>query len=451
MAQHRIGKIECNPDTITNILYLYLVENQSAATILYKELGMTEAEIGNPKMAWHKLKAEYQWFGFAKAYKFAGHTPYETIGYQELRQYVNLFWNNRATEADLLYHFPHIRSALEEAKKKDQEMDYSSWDSSGNGKPGKLNPDYHFKMHREAIEEEIPYRVPRDTVSMKRRTYSADDDSQFATRSRGCLSVFFAMLVVIFVVVFIFNLFDGTSVGKVGKKRSSFGGTYNVEVYEYKGLNLMGNASLGKPVGVNIAYTTGIPQNSVYDLAEYKKVIRKGEGAYCDGRTLRIGYRKKDVFTKSWCLDVAGIDIKLAYYKNNKPTGIGLHRINGVTQIVNYKKNGAVIATYREGQWIKPNGKVLKLNKDGEYKGIKLIDATHAQVNGIDFCLDEQNVFYHSETFCFDGVRNMFEAQYYSKKEVIHIEYQATQYLRMTITKGGNKSGYELKPQKAYQ
>lgn len=88
---------------------------------------------------------------------------------------------------------------------------------------------------------------------------------------------------------------------------------------------------------------------------------------------------------------------------------------------------------------------------DGEYKNIKLIDATHAQVNGIDFCLDEKNVSYHSETFRFDGVRNMFEAQYLSEKEVIHIEYQATQYLRMTITKDGSESGYEVKPQKAYQ
>ena len=135
MGQHRIGKKDCNPDTITRILYLYLVQNQSAATILYNEVGMTEAEIGNPKMAWHKLKAQYQWFGFAKAYKFGGHTPYESIGYQELRQYVNLFWNRRATEADLLRYFPQIRSTLEEAKKKDQEMDYSSWESSGTGKP----------------------------------------------------------------------------------------------------------------------------------------------------------------------------------------------------------------------------------------------------------------------------------------------------------------------------
>ena len=457
MGQHRIGKKDCNPDTITRILYLYLVQNQSAATILYNEVGMTEAEIGNPKMAWHKLKAQYQWFGFAKAYKFGGHTPYESIGYQELRQYVNLFWNRRATEADLLRYFPQIRSTLEEAKKKDQEMDYSSWESSGTGKPGKLNPDYHFSNHREAAEEEEPLREPKEPVSRTRRICSENEDTHSGTTSpaptgsTGCLSGFVAVLAVVFAVVFLFNLFDGTSVGKVGKKRSAFGRTYNVEVYEYNGWHLLGNKSLGKPVGVNIAYANGIPQNSMYDLAEYKKEEKNGEGVYCDGKTLRIGNRKNNIFTKSWCLEAAGVDIKLAYFKNNEPTGIGLRRNTGVTQIVNFSKDNTVIATYQDGKWIKPNGKELKLNKDGEYKNIKLTDATRAQVNGIDFCLDERKVYYHSVTFCFDGVRNQFQAQYNSEKEVIRIDYAATQYLRMTITKDGQESGYEVKPQKAYQ
>lgn len=71
--------------------------------------------------------------------------------------------------------------------------------------------------------------------------------------------------------------------------------------------------------------------------------------------------------------------------------------------------------------------------------------------DGIDFCLVEGKVFYHSEPFCFDGVANLFEAQYNSEKEVIRIEYQAKQYLRMTIDKNGNRLGYELKPQEVSQ
>ena len=113
MAYYKNGKY--TQEQITDLLYAYMVEGQSAAYVCKYILGMSETEIGNPRVAWRILQRYYNSYGFKKRYNNG--SAFRNISKVKLRNYVSLYWNKNATEKDLFAFFPKIFDDLNEAKK----------------------------------------------------------------------------------------------------------------------------------------------------------------------------------------------------------------------------------------------------------------------------------------------------------------------------------------------
>ena len=261
-------------------------------------------------------------------------------------------------------------------------------------------------------------------------TSSQDSASSASGMFSGLISVVGVVIliaVILWLISFVKDIFGFAGAGKVGKLRENFGSSYEIDSYEYNGAYYIGGKSLGKPRGVNIETDSKMLR---YQMGEFKSGKKSGEGAKNDG-SLTIGLMKKDVFTKSWCVKKSGGDIKLAYFKKGQPTGVGIHKNSGVTQIVNYSKGEKVIATYKDGNWVKQNGKNLKL-KNGKYKNIELISDTNMVAGGIRFTLDSI-VEYDSGSFHFRGYEDVFAATYYSRSDNIDITFSRNDTMEMKM------------------
>lgn len=103
------------PQQITDMLYSYMVERQTAAYVCENILHMSREKIGNPRQAWRNLEHYYHSYGFRKRYNNG--MAFRRITKDKLSQYVRMYWEKAATEKDLIEFFPEILNDLNEAKK----------------------------------------------------------------------------------------------------------------------------------------------------------------------------------------------------------------------------------------------------------------------------------------------------------------------------------------------
>lgn len=441
MGLHSLCNRECTPNQVADIIYEYMVENQSAHRILRNDLGIAEADINSmgkfgPS---NRIKELYKSYGFVQKFSRLPQSPYSSITRGRLRQFVAMYWNQTVTEQDLINFFPSIREPLLQAKEWYRLHPSKEWEKGG----GSSEP-FSFNFDETARRTQTQQREPQRTVGTG-RTYRRTSgwsisDIDFSWVKK-LLAIILAIGVVIVAIGGVKALISKISVGKSATK-SSFGKNYTVETYEYNGHKYIGNQKRNKPDGINLQYTTNFGS---YELATTnKKEIRSGEGASYDGHsTLIIGARKKNVFKRSWCIKCQGGKTELAVFKDNMPQGLVICREQGVTRILNYRK-GKEIAVYQDGEWKKPNGKPLKLNKNGGYKQVILKDETHFEADGIEFCIDSENLVYDSGAFEFEGTKNNFTAIYNAESDHINITYNANENISMDL----NGNGWNLTPQK---
>ncbi|MCR4792369.1 MAG: hypothetical protein K5871_06445 [Lachnospiraceae bacterium] len=229
---------ELTQKQVTDLLYYYMVENQSGAYILSEICRMSKQEIGNTKTAWRFFDQIYTSYGFPKRYSGA----YNNINYHKLAQYVSMYWNTRATEKDLLAFFPEIAADYAEAKRQAGERENMPSVSTGRRSPQTPNPDYdpyafqdgrrrtvnYNPVHRQPAAQRTARpasqrrnmghtatRVPR-TRNTASETYSYSD-SDFKLRSRSPIGGIIALIVVVVIFLILKNSGMFSSFGSVVK------------------------------------------------------------------------------------------------------------------------------------------------------------------------------------------------------------------------------------------
>lgn len=179
MAYNKNGNY--TQEQITNLLYEYMVEGQSAAYICKNILGMPESEIGNPRFAWRKLQRYYNSYGFKKRYNNG--SAFRNISKGKLRKYVSLYWDKNATEKDLIAFFPEIFDDLNEAKRIEGERELLRENNPNTGRTSSTNSgSSHTSFEKRQPQNYTNYH-PAQNTSSNRSTTRSNYTNNFRTEN----------------------------------------------------------------------------------------------------------------------------------------------------------------------------------------------------------------------------------------------------------------------------
>lgn len=178
---------------------------------------------------------------------------------------------------------------------------------------------------------------------------------------------------------------------------------YNAEVFEYEGIDYIGNQRFNKPDGVCMQV-----QGRSYTLGYFDGGTVEGFGVVTkdDAYQIDMGVFKKSLLTGFGvhrCGDVTYVGV----FKKGVPDGVGYRYCNGTEQIVKFKSvdKGSisfedelkVIAEKKGDKWYKVNGKELEL-KENTYKGLTFPEDGTVQMDGISISLKiDGSILYNSE------------------------------------------------------
>lgn len=188
----------------------------------------------------------------------------------------------------------------------------------------------------------------------------------------------------------------------VGKVDSFLSGEYQAEIFNYEGAQYLGNQRFNKPDGVCMRL-----DGSDCTLGYFEGGKLDGYGLVArSGITLEMGPFKKDQL-HGWGIHRVDGVVYVAQFKKGAPTGYGYRYEGGTEQLVKFKSAQAgglrydnalkVVATRQGDAWYKENGKELKVTKD-TYKGITYLGAGRIRVNDVEYSFDPAGeVFYDSE------------------------------------------------------
>ena len=167
MGYNKNGKY--SQSQIVDMLYAYMVEKQSAAYVCESILHMERSRIGSPRQAWRILQPYYQAYGFMKRY--GNGMAFRKIQKDKLRRYVNLYWDKRATEKDLIAFFPEILEDLNSAKIEDEErpVTYSTSQNSG-GNRSQENSEASFQRREPTKRGKNSYSANQNNSQSRTNT-----------------------------------------------------------------------------------------------------------------------------------------------------------------------------------------------------------------------------------------------------------------------------------------
>lgn len=181
MTYNKNGKY--TQEQITNLLYSYMVEGQSAAYVCKYILGMSETEIGNPRFAWRNLQRYYNSYGFKK--KYNNGSAFRNISKKKLQDYVSLYWNKNATENDLIAFFPEIFNDLNEAKKIEGERELLRENSSVTSSINTRNPGYTSTSFEKREPKNYTHYHTAQNTSLTRSTTHSNDTGNYHTKKES--------------------------------------------------------------------------------------------------------------------------------------------------------------------------------------------------------------------------------------------------------------------------
>jgi len=170
---------------------------------------------------------------------------------------------------------------------------------------------------------------------------------------------------------------------------------YQAEIFEYEGKEFLGNQRFNKPEGACMRFDGGMDYTIGYfegaELDGYGIMIRE------DGDDLKAGVFKKNVLNGYAILRCNGVDY-VANFKKGVANGYGYCFNRGAEQIVKFKKVSAdavnfsateIVAERSGDQWLKPNGKPLKM-KDNTYKGITWLREGLIAIGDVEYYFDAE-------------------------------------------------------------
>lgn len=190
-----------------------------------------------------------------------------------------------------------------------------------------------------------------------------------------------------------FAIFSGKQM--VGNVNNFLSAAYNAEIFEYEGAEFIGNQRFNKPEGACMRLDGGMDYTIGYFEGEhldgYGIIVKE------DGEDIKAGVFKKDVLNGYAILRCNGVDY-VANFKKGAANGYGYCYNRGTEQFVKFKKVSAdavnfsateVVAERQGENWIKPNGKKLKL-KDNTYKGIQWLREGLIAIDGVEYYFDAE-------------------------------------------------------------
>ena len=189
----------------------------------------------------------------------------------------------------------------------------------------------------------------------------------------------------------------------LAKANSYLAAEYYAEMFEYEGIDYIGNQRFNKPDGVCMQV-----QGRSYTLGYFEGGTVEGFGTITrdDAYQIDMGVFKASLLT-GFGVHRYGDVTYVGVFKKGVPSGIGYRCCDGIEQLVKFKsiEKGArsfesdlkVIAEKKGGSWYKPNGKELKL-KDGAYKGLSFPADGTIQADGVSVTLKtDGSISYLSE------------------------------------------------------
>jgi|GEM_PF-6546079 len=181
----------------------------------------------------------------------------------------------------------------------------------------------------------------------------------------------------------------------LGEVNNFLAEAYNAEVFEFEGKEFVGNRRFDKPSGACMRIDHGTDYTIGYfdgDVLDGYGMIVQAEGDY-----LQLGTFRKNKLDGWAILRANGVDY-VAEFKKGEADGYGYCYDHGREQIVKFEDASAqnlnfgpekIVAERTGENWIKPNGKTLKM-KDNTYKDIEWLREGLIAIEGVEYYFDAE-------------------------------------------------------------
>ena len=188
-------------------------------------------------------------------------------------------------------------------------------------------------------------------------------------------------------------LFSGKQM--LGEVSNFLAAEYNAEIFEFEGKEFAGNRRFDKPAGACMRFDGGMDYTIGYfdgaELNGYGITVRD------EGKDLQLGVFKENKLRGWAILRCDGIDY-VAKFKDGVANGYGYCYYNGIEQFVKFKdvdsawvnfRATEVVAERQDNQWVKPDGKILKM-KDNTYKEIEWLREGLIAIGDVEYYFDKE-------------------------------------------------------------
>ncbi len=176
---------------------------------------------------------------------------------------------------------------------------------------------------------------------------------------------------------------------------------YSMEQYTYNGVQYVGNRRFNKPDGLNLTHAA-----ESFNLGEFKGSAISGYGMVHAGETTNLGVFKKNN-PKGYQIHKNGDVYWITQYKKDRPKGYA-YKIDGDEHSIvkmkvkadyvdpDYSDYETLVAVNRDGTWVTPNGKELKI-KENRYKDFEWVDLDTLFIKGATYEIGESLARYSND------------------------------------------------------